>query len=401
MKIQRTIPPAAAPIYTKDLLHAVGGILSSKKYLRKLKNELKKYFGVKHVFLVSSGKAAFFLILQSLKSLSPERYEVLIPAYTCFSVPSAIVRAGLKVSLCDIEPSTFDFDYKLLEESINENTLCVIPDHLFGIPSDVDRIKSLCRGRDIFVVEDAAQAMGGMCKGKMIGTIGDVGFFSLGRGKNITSGSGGIIVTNSESIAQEIKKNFSTLESPSLTETFKEFLKSMALSFFIHPSLYWFPAGLPFLKLGETIFCMEFPVKMLSNMQAGLLKDWQRRLEESNQIRKENAKYFIKMLGLKTSNDAFIPYLRLPILVEEKELRDRMCFLSRERGLGISLIYPSAINKIEQIESQFNGRTFVGSSKIAEKLITMPTHNFLSEKDKKGIYELFQQCDPIRTIPMG
>ena len=377
------------------------GIFSKRHNIKRLTGEIKEYFGVRHVFLVSSGKAALFLILQSLKSLFPEKDEVLIPAYTCFSVPSAVVRAGLKVSLCDIEPSTFDFDYKLLEESINENTLCVIPDHLFGIPSDVDRIKSLCRDRDIFVVEDAAQAMGGVCKGKMIGTIGDVGFFSLGRGKNITSGSGGIIVTNSESIAQEIKKNFSRLESPSLTETFKEFLKSMALSFFIHPSLYWFPAGLPSLKLGETIFCMEFPVKTLSNMQAGLLKDWQGRLEESNQIRKENAKYFIEILGLRASDEAFIPYLRLPVLIEEKELRDRMCFLSRERGLGISPIYPSSINKIEQIESQFNGRTFVGSSKIAEKLITMPTHKFLSEKDKKGIYELFQQCDPIRTIPMG
>ena len=78
---------------------------------------------------------------------------------------------------------------------MTDETLCVLAIHLFGIPANLDRIKKLCRKKDIFIVEDAAQAMGGEYKGGMLGTIGDVGFYSLGRGKNITCGSGGIIVT--------------------------------------------------------------------------------------------------------------------------------------------------------------------------------------------------------------
>jgi len=113
MKIQRTIPPAAAPVDLMSILHGIAGFFMGKRYIKKVESEIKSYFGVNHVFLVSSGKAGLALILQALKSLHPERNEVLIPAYTCFSVPSAIIKAGLKVSLCDIDPSTLDFDYEL------------------------------------------------------------------------------------------------------------------------------------------------------------------------------------------------------------------------------------------------------------------------------------------------
>jgi dTDP-4-amino-4,6-dideoxygalactose transaminase len=103
MKIQHTIPPAASPVNLNDLLHGLVGVFSGKKYLKKLEEELKDYFNVRHVFLVSSGKAALTIILRALKSLAPEKNEVLIPAYTCYSVPSSIVKADLKTSLCDIE----------------------------------------------------------------------------------------------------------------------------------------------------------------------------------------------------------------------------------------------------------------------------------------------------------
>ena len=185
-------------------------------------------------FFVSSGKAALTLILNALKTLN-QRQEALIPAYTCFSVPSAIVKAGLKVSLCDIDSQTFDFDYKLLEKAINKNTLCVIPNHLFGIPADMDKINSICKDKDIFVIEDAAQAMGGSYKGSKLGTIGDVGFFSLGRGKNITCGSGGIIVTNSDTIAHAIEKEYAQFDKPSAMEQIINFCKAILMSLLFTP----------------------------------------------------------------------------------------------------------------------------------------------------------------------
>ena len=332
MKIYRTIPPTAAPIYLKDLIHEFLGIFSGKRYIQSLEEGIKAHFGVKHVFLVSSGKAALFLILKAIESLRPDKKQVIIPAYTCFSVPSAIVKAGLKVSLCDINPSTFDFDYKLLEKAINKDTLCVVPNHLFGMPADMDKINSICKDKDIFVVEDAAQAMGGSYKGKKLGTIGDVGFFSLGRGKNITSGSGGIIITNSSKIAGAIEKHYSGLKEPGIIGSLKEFLQILLMSIFIQPFLYWLPAGLTFLKLGQTIFYKDFSIKKLSGMKAGLLHGWQERLEKTNQIRKENGEYFNKRLRLRSrlsnrgegGGEGAIPYLRLPVLVSNKEIRDNI-----------------------------------------------------------------------------
>lgn len=394
MKIKRTIPPAAAPINLKDLLHGVAGFFFGKKYkkyMKRLEDELKEYFGVQHVFLVSSGKAALTLILQALKSLNPDKKEVLIPAYTCFSVPSAIVKAGLKVSLCDIDPSNFDFDYELVEKTINKETLCLIPDHLFGIPSDMDRIIRLCKERGIFVVEDAAQAMGGSYNGKKLGTIGDIGFFSLGRGKNITCGSGGIIVTNSDIIAGKIQKEYARLESDNILETIKEFIRVIFISLFINPSLYWFPSGLPFLRLGETIFYKKFPIKRLSGMQAGLLRRWKKQLEESNQIRRENSKYFCSTLTstLTFHNGDSIPFLRLPFTVKSREIKERIYSFSKKGGLGISPMYPTSVNEIEEIRDQFNGKAYPSAKRVPETLLTIPTHQLLKEKDREEICKLF------------
>lgn len=392
MRIQRTIPPAAAPINLKSLLHGLAGVFMGYKYSKNIEEEIKKYFDVKHVFLVSSGKAALTLILMALKSLSP-RKEVLIPAYTCFSVPSAIVKAGLKASLCDIDSKTFNLDYKLLEKAINKDTLCVVPNHLFGISADMDKIKSICKNKDIFIVEDAAQAMGGFYKGKKLGTIGDIGFFSLGRGKNITSGSGGIIITNSDAIAHAIEKEYAKLYESTTLEQVVDFCKMALMSLFIRPSLYWFPAGLPFLKLGETIFYKDFPIKKLSRMEAGLLNGWQERLEKTNQIRKENAEYFSERLRsrLRLSNggegrgEGAIPYLRLPVLLDNKEERDSLYSISQKKGLGVSAMYPTPINEIGEIKNQFNGSAFPSAKRISETLLTIPTHHLLSERDKEKI----------------
>jgi dTDP-4-amino-4,6-dideoxygalactose transaminase len=229
-----------------------------------------------------------------------------------------------------------------------------------------------------------------MYKGKMLGTIGDVGFFSLGRGKNITCGSGGIIITNSGIIASAIAKKYSDPKSPGAMETIKEFLKMLSLSIFINPSLYWLPSALPFLRLGETVFDREFPIRRLSGMQAGFLRGWQKKLEESNRIRRENSEYFCSALAstLTFHNGASIPYLRLPILAKDREERDRLFFISKKRGSGLSIMYPAPINEIEEIRDLFNGKTFPYAKRVSERLLTIPTHHLLLEKDKRNICEL-------------
>ena len=93
MKAQRTLPPSAAPIHWRDLVEGLVGLVRPHATMHRLQAEFRAHFGVKHVWFVSSGKAALTLILQVLHRLSG-RSQVVVPGYTCFSVQSAVVRAG-------------------------------------------------------------------------------------------------------------------------------------------------------------------------------------------------------------------------------------------------------------------------------------------------------------------
>jgi perosamine synthetase len=386
MRIGRTLPPAAAPLGCRDLCHGVLGMLSPEDSIRALENSVRQYFGAKHVFLVSSGKAALTMTLMGLKAASAKT-EVVIPAYTCFSMPAAVISAGLKPILCDINPSTFDFDHDQLEATLNDNTLCVVAHHLFGIPSDIERVRALCRARGIVVIEDAAQAMGIECGGRKLGTLGDVGIFSLGRGKNITCGSGGIVVTQSDGIADAVRTAWPHLESPLPAESLKDFAKLVFMAIFIRPRLYWIPNALPFLRLGQTIFPKSVSVKRLSGMQAGLLHDWQSRLSDSNQRRSETAASVSRQMSLSLPQGPSYPYLRLPILAATPQRRDRIHSVSQQRGLGVSLAYPTPINEIPEISHMFDGKRYPSARRVSEHILTIPTHQWISVKDQRALAE--------------
>src|SRR5207248_8617062 len=134
-----------------------------------------------------------------------------------------------------------------LAAAITDRTLCVVAHHLFGIASAIDRIHERCCRAGAFVVEDAAQAMGVEMNGRKLGTLGDVGIFSLGRGKNITCGSGGIIVTSNGRIGAALAREHARLRPPSCLEQLAEFVRIVMMTIFIRPSLYWIPAALPWL----------------------------------------------------------------------------------------------------------------------------------------------------------
>jgi len=367
-----------------DLLNGFYGIVKKDPGAR-LENEIKEYFGTKYVFLMSSGKAALFLIVSGLNKLTG-RTKVIIPAYTCFSVPSAIRMAGLEIVLCDIRPDTLDYEYSQLEDLLEDDILCIVSTHLFGIPSDTDRIRDLCRSKGIYVVEDAAQAMGVINKGKKLATLGDVGFFSLGRGKNITCGSGGVIITSDERIAGSIRECGSGIQRVPFFEYVKDIAEIIFLMIFINPFLYWFPKGLPFLKLGETKFYRTFPVQRLTGFKVGLLRNWRNKLETLNKTRSAVAGYYLQSLGLKGRMPIYsngFAYLRFPVFLHGKTAKEKLC--NTADWLGISPMYPTQISKIADIKDLFGNPMDACAEKIAESLVALPTHVFLTEKDKESI----------------
>lgn len=389
MMPQRTLSPTAAPIALWELIRAATSLWGGVKHRTRLLQELKTTFAAQEVFLVSSGKAALTVILKALASSSSRR-RVVIPAYTCFSVPSAIVKADLEVVLCDVEPETLDFNFTELEGLLDEQVLCVLPTHLFGRPANVDRVNRLCEGKGIVVVEDVAQAMGAQSKGRLLGTLGDVGFFSLGRGKNLTCGTGGIILTRSLAMAERIKTEYATLQETPFGDVIRNWIEMVFMRVFIHPTLYWFPAGLPFLGLGETKFYTHFPMYRMDEVRAHQLQGWERRLGEANQKRIAHANWLIEGLDLQvrgvkpiTGEEAI--YLRLPVLLDDRASKESVCRHSRELGAGLSPNYPSTIQEIPELAGRLASRKCPGAQEVVDRLITLPTHQFVKEPDRLKI----------------
>ncbi len=397
MRVGRTLPPAAAPMSLADLLGGLAGMLSGRRHLERLEQELRGYFGVRHLFLVSSGKASFALILRALRSRLP-RDEVVIPAYTCFSVPSAIAKAGLAMAPCDVDPATLDFDYEQLRRTVGPGTLCVVATHLFGIPSDVGRVRTICAGSGAYVVEDAAQAMGVSLGGRKLGTLGDVGFFSLGRGKNVTCGSGGIVVTNDDAIAAAVAAHYKALRPPRLVWDLCEWVEMALITLFLHPRLYWLPAGLPALGLGETRYEPHFPMEKLSGMKAGVLRTWQARLGRSNAARSRAARNLRRRLP-GSAFQADVPYLRLPVLVDSQDERDRLATAARARGLGIGPMYPTPVDEIPVLTPGASSSRFPGARSVAARLVTVPTHPLVSDRDVEAISRLFESTSQVPSRP--
>ena len=408
MRVQRTLPPSAAPIDWRDLLEGLLGLARPHVTMQRLQAEFRAHFGVKHVWFVSSGKAALTLILRALHTISG-RSQVVVPGYTCFSVPSAVVRAGLSVRLCDMNPATFDLDFPQLAKVTDSDVLCVLATHLLGIGVDVPRVADISHPKGIFVVEDVAQAFGGERDGKPFGSVGDVSFLSFGRGKNITCGSGGAILTNDDRIGEALAKEYAQLSEESLVGQIQNWLEVAVTQLLISPSRFWFPAGLPFLRLGETKFYADFPIMRMDSVRAGLLRRWQKRLSRSTASRVDHAERMRRVVPshvqtVTSSGRGRSVYLRLPLLMRSKQAKDALCRQSAEQGLGISALYPCAVKEITELSGTLSSQQAPESTKLGERLVTLPTHELVSDGDIVRLRAALvsvqdEQCPQIQHAP--
>ena len=393
---QRTLPPAAAPINPENILNGLRSALRGHAEVERFQAELEETFQVRHCLAVSSGKAALTLILKSLHHIHPDRDQVLIPAFTCYSVPSAIVRAGLRVRLADIDPATLDFDPQNLEANTfsSEKVLAVVSPHLFGLPADVKQVRRMIPDPKVSIIEDAAQAMGGVDAGSFLGTQGDVGFFSLGRGKALSAVQGGVVVTDCPHIGQELESAQQALDVQSRAQGLKVAAYALALSILMHPSMFWIPKSVPGLQLGETIFDPKFDMHRFSPFQAGLVRKWPQRLGFWQQARKHNAVYWHNALrrfswcaqiSMLTQLSSIPPLLRYPVMVTSPAFRTALLQVSEQRGLGIMPSYPDSIDGIQGLQIVNASQGFPGAKECARRLVTFPVHSYLSRKDRERI----------------
>lgn len=201
------IPLASPDIQEEDISNVIrvlrSGMLVQGLEVEKLEHQLSTYLGIQHSIMVSNGTATLHLILIAL-GIGPGD-EVIIPAFSYMATANVIELVGAKPIFVDIESDSFNIDKNLIKGKISPATKAVMIVHEFGLAADMHEIKSICDTHGLFLIEDAACALGAKEHQKYAGTIGIAGSFSFHPRKAITSGEGGAIVTNDAVLAAKLR----------------------------------------------------------------------------------------------------------------------------------------------------------------------------------------------------
>jgi dTDP-4-amino-4,6-dideoxygalactose transaminase len=221
--------------------------------LNLLPKKRKPYLNDQLTRITCSGTAALYIILQAIKNLKPSGQYIIIPSYICPLVPLAIHRAGFKVLVCELEESQTSFNYnqeKLQALCQNQGAeteiAAVIACHLAGVPLDMNSIEACTQGKNIFIIEDAAQALGASFQNqksvKSVGTRGDFAFFSLCRGKGPSMFEGGILTSKHKNFEQIIDAKIAEHIPPqnlTLIEL-RRIIELLGYALFYRPLFMWF-----------------------------------------------------------------------------------------------------------------------------------------------------------------
>ena len=227
---------------------------------------------------------------------------------------------------------------------------------------------------------------------KKLGTLGDVGFFSLGRGKALSTIEGGVILASRVELGNELVRLASKIDKFTVSDTIKLAVKSICTTLLQHPSIFWLPKALPFLKLGETIYEADFPICMMSSWQMRLARGWRERLQRHQKVRRKNINSWQESIPEKfslvcTAKEEFA-MIRFPVLAASGKERDMICQRSEKTGSGVMPTYPLPINEIPQLASEGLGQHYPNAKKLADCLLTLPVHEYVREIDRLKILNL-------------
>lgn len=188
-----------------DLVRQVleSGYLTTGPMTQRFEQLIAEYLGVKHAVAVSSGTTALHLALICL-GIGPGD-EVLVPDFTFPASANVIRHCGATPVLVDIDLATFNIDVADLEKKITPRAKVIMPVHLFGLSAEMDTVMALAQKHSLWVVEDAACALGAEYKGRKCGSMGDLGCFSFHPRKVITTGEGGMVVTDDDGYAERLR----------------------------------------------------------------------------------------------------------------------------------------------------------------------------------------------------
>lgn len=181
-----------------------GWISSEGKFIRDFEEKFANYIGKKYGVAVNNGTNALILALRVLNL--EQGSEVIIPTFTIISCALACIYNNLKPVLVDCESDTWNIDVKQIEKKITPKTKVIMPVHIYGHPVDMEPIIKLAKKYNLYIVEDAAEAHGAEYKNRKVGSFGDLSCFSFYANKIITTGEGGMVLTDNEDLAEKLRR---------------------------------------------------------------------------------------------------------------------------------------------------------------------------------------------------
>lgn len=177
-----------------------GWISSEGPFVHRFEKEFSTYIGRKYGIAVANGSAALDVAVQALK-LGPGD-EVIMPAFTIISPAASLVRQGAVPVLVDSDPLTWNMDISQVEQKITKKTKAILVVHIYGLPVEMEPVLDIAKKYDLKIIEDAAEMHGQTCNGKKCGSFGDISIFSFYPNKHITTGEGGMVLTDDTMLAE-------------------------------------------------------------------------------------------------------------------------------------------------------------------------------------------------------
>ena len=351
--------------------------LTQGKYLKEFEKNFGKYLGKKNVFAVSSAASALEIIAILLKLKKND--QVIIPAHTYCASAIPFARNGAKIVWADIDFKTRVVDINDVIKKINSKTKAIVVVHLYGYACDFKRLKSICKKRNIKIIEDCAQAIGAEINGKKVGTLGDFSCFSFHAQKNITTlGEGGMVYVRNNNLSNKV---------PGLRH-------NGHCDFKFKRNNYWYPAmGNLDLDLKD-----QWPFKFtLSEIQCGAGIIMLKKLNKLNSKRIKRAKKFIKELS-KFKELEFLSvkgrfrhvyhllsaYYKPKKNINKNHLMDK---LSKKYSIKCAVQYYPLYNYDLFKKLNQGGKKLPNTEKFYKNMISFPFHIWMKDSEFKYMIE--------------
>jgi perosamine synthetase len=364
--------------------------------------------GVPALQMECSGTACLLITLIALRELQPERRRVVVPAFTCPLVAIAVHQAGLDLQLCDVRPGHFDMDPDALRAACDEQTLAIIPTHLAGRIADVDDALAVARSVGAYVIEDAAQTLGGRRNGASIGLTGDVGFFSLAAGKGLSIYEGGLLLVRDHGLRKHLEQTSKRIVPYRLDWECRRTLELLGYAALYRPAGLRIAYGEPLrraLKRGDPVNAVgdEFPLAIplhrvgrwrqaIGAHAATRLPAFIDQLSTQAERRLPRLRQIVGIDVLDDPADAKGTWPFLLLLLPDQKRRDAALTQLWQAGMGVSRLYIDALPDYAYLAGVVPQQDVPNARDFAQRSLSISNSLWVNDDDFETI------CRTLETI---